>query len=84
MCQSFDFSLPNHRGSLCPVPLNVDDMFWFVHLRVFGSSPFQMLGEPMVWVVGVTCIVASVLAEDNVDVIRALFSHCSRNSLVRS
>ena len=64
--------------------LNVDDLFRLVHFRVFGSSAFQMLGKSVVWVVGVTCIVASVLAEDNVDVIRALFSHCSRDSLVRS
>ena len=64
--------------------LEIDDLFWFMHSRVFGSSAFQMLSESMCWIVGVTRIVGSVLAEDNIDIICDFFSHCSHDSPVIS
>jgi len=69
VCQGFDSSFPHHRGSACPVSLEVDHLSWPVHSRVPGPSAFQMLDESVGRVIGVTSIVTAVIAQENVDII---------------
>jgi len=69
MCQSFDSVLSHHRGPARPVPLQVDDLSRSMHSRILGPFAFQVVGESMSGAIGVTGIVTTIIAQENVDVI---------------
>jgi len=73
MTERFYLSFSPHRSAAGCESANIDDSSWFPHLRISCPAAFPVPLKPRRHVIRVSGVVASVIAEEHVDIVRRGF-----------
>ena len=76
VAQCFDCLFSVHCLIECRTLFNINNFFGFVNAGISGATPFQVLSESRFHASGAACVVASIFAEEHIDVVRHQRSIC--------